>query len=587
MWVNAYEEMVQLVANLKEFDSTFTKEKVKICNINDNGKICAKKRESVDNEKQYLAMDKIVMKITRIDSWNKMLDKIKDYINEKKCRPSDKSHEMNIKIMGKWISHQQENAKKRTKSMKLQDVYDKWAAFTNEYRAYFRTNKEQWNDMMDKVIEYINSNKCKPSRDSKDDDIKTMGAWVNTQLMNAKERSNIMGDEEIHKKWIDFLCQYSIYFQTNKEQWIIMLDKIRAYIDINQCKPNSNSSDPNTKEMGKWVIYQQKISKNRSGIMKENCIHGFWTDFINQHEEYFLTEEEKWNRMLCKIKVFIDNNKCRPLERSEDNEEKKMGKWLSTQQQNSKKKINVMKFRAINNSWVDFVSQYEEYFRTTEEQWNIMCDKVNKYISINKCLPSHCSKNNEIKIMWSWIQCQKNNAKGRINALKSDNTYDKWLELTKKHDCYFRTNEEQWDLMMDNVKKHIDTYCCKPSTHSIDIEVKKMGRWICCQQKNFIKRTQIMKDECTYKKWEAFINQYEEYFRTNEEQWDIMLEKITKYIVKYECKPSRSADDIDIKKMGLWLNKQKQNERNKTQIMQNEDIRKKWILFVEQYEKYF
>ena len=45
MWTDEYNELTELVANLKEFDSTFTKEKIKICNTTDEVKRCIKGTE--------------------------------------------------------------------------------------------------------------------------------------------------------------------------------------------------------------------------------------------------------------------------------------------------------------------------------------------------------------------------------------------------------------------------------------------------------------------------------------------------------------------------------------------------------------
>ena len=111
MWISEHEELTQLIANLKEFDSTFTKEKIKICNINDNKKICVKNREFKENEKEYLMMDQIIMKITRIESWSQMLEKVKQYIDTNKCKPTQYSKNSNIKIAKQSIMDSNKNNK--------------------------------------------------------------------------------------------------------------------------------------------------------------------------------------------------------------------------------------------------------------------------------------------------------------------------------------------------------------------------------------------------------------------------------------------------------------------------------------------
>ena len=96
-----------------------------------------------------------------------------------------------------------------------------------------------------------------------------------------------------------------------------------------------------------------------------------------------------------------------------------------------------------------------------------------------------------------------------------------------------------------------------------------------------------MKEDHMYNKWLIFIDQYGDYFRTNEEQWHIILERVKQYIDKFGCKPSRGSDDDNIKAMGIWIRKQQQNEKNRKQIMQNEEVYQKWIAFIKQYGNLF
>ena len=82
-------------------------------------------------------------------------------------------------------------------------------------------------------------------------------------------------------------------------------------------------------------------------------------------------------------------------------------------------------------------------------------------------------------------------------------------------------------------------------------------------------------------KWEKFINEYEEFFKSNEEIWQDNLNKVIEYIKKNNKLPSTEDKNKEIKSLGHWLSHQKQNYKNNKEIMKNEDIRKKWEEFIQ------
>jgi hypothetical protein len=66
--------------------------------------------------------------------------------------------------------------------------------------------------------------------------------------------------------------------------------------------------------------------------------------------------------MFEKLKIFIEINKKRPSEVSNDHNEKQLGKWLS-QQLNNYNKIQ----KSMNNEnkyklWTQFLKDYDQYF---------------------------------------------------------------------------------------------------------------------------------------------------------------------------------------------------------------------------------
>ncbi len=65
--------------------------------------------------------------------------------------------------------------------------------------------------------------------------------------------------------------------------------------------------------------------------------------FLEEYKEYFKSYDEIWYEKFDELKEFIDENKKRPYEKLKNNEEKQLGKWVSTQTQNYKNKKESMK----------------------------------------------------------------------------------------------------------------------------------------------------------------------------------------------------------------------------------------------------
>ena len=96
-----------------------------------------------------------------------------------------------------------------------------------------------------------------------------------------------------------------------------------------------------------------------------------------------------------------------------------------------------------------------------------------------------------------------------------------------------------------------------------------------------------MKDENVRKKWKDFTDKYIQFFLSNDELWNNNLILVEKYIIKNNKRPSGADKDIEIKKLGNWINNQQTNYSNNKQIMKDENLRKKWKDFTDKYIQFF
>jgi len=96
--------------------------------------------------------------------------------------------------------------------MKNEDIRKLWEEFLEKYINLFKTNYEIWIDNLIKLEEYLNNNFKLPSRNHKDETIKSLGEWIKTQKQNYKNNKNNMKNEELKQKWEEFTEKYKEYF---------------------------------------------------------------------------------------------------------------------------------------------------------------------------------------------------------------------------------------------------------------------------------------------------------------------------------------------------------------------------------------
>lgn len=97
------------------------------------------------------------------EKWFEMLEQVKKYIDENDKRPSDYDKNNDIKRLGQWVCKQVSNYKKQSYIMKNNKIRKEWEKIICDYKKYFLSNEEQWNNTLIKVKEYIDENKKRPS----------------------------------------------------------------------------------------------------------------------------------------------------------------------------------------------------------------------------------------------------------------------------------------------------------------------------------------------------------------------------------------------------------------------------------------
>jgi len=538
--------------------------------------------------------------------WYNNLNKVKDYINKKKTTKSDKDKE--IQKLRKWISTQTKNYKKKEKLMRNEDIYNEWTQFINEYQEYFLSNEEIWYNNLNKVKDYINKNKKRPYDSDKNKEIKQLGSWLSNQQKKYKKKKEIMKDENIYSEWTNFMNDYKKYLSSNEEIWYNNLIKVKEYIDKNKKRPSNSDKDIEIKSLSLWICNQQNKYNNKKNIMKNENIYCEWTNFMNEYLKSLKSNEEIWYDTLNKVKEYIDENSKRPSNSDKDIEIKSLSSWIDNQQNKYNNKKHIMKNEDIYSEWTNFMNEYQEYLKSyqeylksyqeyllsNEEIWYNNLIKVKEYIVKNKKRPSKSDKDIEIKQLSRWINTQNKNYKTIKHTMKNEDIYCEWTnfmndykEYIKNYQEYLLSNEEIWYNNLIKVKEYIDNNNKKPHSTDKDIEIKQLASWIYIQQNKYNYKKHIMKNEDVYYEWTNFMNDYKEYFLSNEEIWYNNLNKVKEYIVNNNKRLSTIDKNKEIKQLASWIGTQHQNYKKKEHNMKNEEIYCEWTQFLEQYQEYF
>jgi superfamily II DNA or RNA helicase len=463
-----------------------------------------------------------------------------------------------------------------------------------------KNSEEIWEKRLEEVKKYIDENGKRPSRYDKDKRIGTLCQWIIQQTFNYKRKQYNMKNEYIYNKWNAFINEekYKQYFKVliMYDNFIIKLNNVKKYIEKYNKRPH-HCKNKNIKALAQWILIQIQNYNKKQENMKDEKIYNKWTEFINneKYKIYFKSQEENFNINLEKVKKYIDENKKEPLPTSINKNIKILGYWIETQIRNYKKKQNNMKHENIYNKWTEFINsdKYKIYFQSQYEYFIMNLDEVKKYINEKQKRPSSCNNEKKIKFLGLWIAKNITNHNKKLQNMMDENIYKKWTEFIndENYKQYFQSQYDNFIMNLNKVKNYIGENKRRPSSESMDKNIKKLGNWIGTQTKNYNKIRETMKDENIYNKWTEFINDesYKQYFKSQYDYFVIIFNELKTYIDKYKKRPSCHDIDTNTRALGTWTINQIFNYKNNQQNMKDNNIYNIWSDFTNEpnYKKYF
>ena len=79
-----------------------------------------------------------------------------------------------------------------------------------------------------------------------------------------------------------------------------------------------------------------------------------------------MSVDEKWNANFARVQEFFKIYNRKPSEKSKENDEKGLGIWISTQNQNYKNRTDGMKNEERRDIWSKFLEDNKQCFRSDD-----------------------------------------------------------------------------------------------------------------------------------------------------------------------------------------------------------------------------
>ena len=446
--------------------------------------------------------------------------------------------------------------------------------------------EEIWFMKFERLKAFIDENGRRPTDKRNNVKEKQCGRWLQSQIHCYKNKKSYMNNENIYNTWTVFIHdpKYRIYFKSDEEKWYENFEKVKEFIDEHNKIPSYGSDYKNTSVLGRWYGSNKHKYYNKIGIMVDNVkVYNSWTEFINnpKYSKYLKSINEIWFNNLTKLKTFINNNKEKPLPRTD----KELHRWMSTQIQNYKNSKNNMKDTQICQAWVDFVTNinYRKYFVSNEDIWLDNLAKLKKFIDINNTYPTENTNKTLSNWKFTQVECYINKSK----IMKNIEIYNIFTEFinNEKYKQYFMSNNDKWFNNFNKLQIFINENKAKPTKKTDNI----LADWLANQVKYYKEKGGCMKNQEIYDKWTSFINdpKYNKYFKTHDDIWLENFNKLKDYMNKYHKRPIKTIDN-ETTILATWLQTQISCFNKKIKNMKSIEKYTIWKDFItnSEYAKY-
>jgi superfamily II DNA or RNA helicase len=434
IWCEEYEEILETLSSIKEYDIMF-KDKVKVGVVDFYNDKDEKELELIEKDKVLLSDCIIGIKEFKAISWEEKLAMAEEYIKEYGMLPTIHNKDKYISSLYGWISNHRYKYKNNKGIMKNKNIKVLWKDFIERYKTLFITGEELWYYKKDKLEVFIQRYNKLPSKAAKNKDNRSLGTWISTQRQNYKKNKDIMANKKIKREWIIFIEKYQELFMTDEKRWFYQLREVEEYIKENGKIPEHTDKDIKIKSLARW-IYTQKINyKNNKYIMQNNEMRREWKIFEEKNKQV-LAADKKWLYKLREVEEYIKENGKIPSSKDKDTEIKSLGSWVTTQKKNYKNNKYIMRNNEMRREWMIFEEKNKQVLLSHYEKWYETKNKIEEYIQKYNKLPSG-TKDKDISLLASWVYTQKKNYKSKKQIMEKEDIRKEWCDLKSKYPHLF------------------------------------------------------------------------------------------------------------------------------------------------------
>jgi superfamily II DNA or RNA helicase len=366
-----------------------------------------------------------------------------------------------------------------------------------------------------KVKDYIDIHKKRPSKSSRDPVIKQLGYWVTTAhgIYNKKcswAHNAVMYD--IYGAFIEDETYYKFFHNKTPH---IHIEELKEFLAKHNKRPTALTEDETEKNLANWLTsflsaYRQKKLNNHDDYLAFKSVI-----CDERYEELFFTTEERIDNLIDKSTQFIRENNKRPWKKSKNENEKKMGIRLSCALQDYKNGTRWATNNKLRLKFKEFIDRHIKFFTIEENRVENVLERIKElkeFFDKYDRVPNLSDA--EIHLRW-WLTGARRKYKDKKEWAVKKELYEQFDTLVKSYPQFFVSQESKRNERIANLivtlKSFFDQHRKRPS--SIGSEQKLLIA-LSNATKNYCSRTQWAKDDVLYKKFDELVRdpRYTKYF---------------------------------------------------------------------------
>ena len=397
----------------------------------------------------------------------------------------------------------------------------------------------------------------------------------------------VKGELDFSQKFCSVVIECEVSYGV--EFWRLKHTELIAYMEEHKQSPNQRDKVQIFKKLGIWVCRQKTNYAKTIGIMARPDIRSEWENTLQTYGDYLCVDfDKKWRLTHAQLIAYMEEHKQRPSDHNKNPVIKKLGIWCGVQKKNYIQRAYIMSNPDIRIEWESTLQKYGDYLCDLEGKWRLNHAQVIAYIEEHNKAPNPHDINPEIKKLGMWCGTQKKTYSQKINIMSQPEIRIEWESTLQKYGDYLCDLDEKWHLKHAQVIAYMEEYKKRPSDQDTNPVIKKLGCWVCTQKNCYIKNESIMTRPKIRTVWETTLQNYEAYLcdRDNDGIWRLTHAQVIAYMEQHKKRPTNQDTNPIIKKLGRWVGTQKNNYKNKTNIMEKPDFRSEWENTLQKYGDY-